>query len=268
MARAGGHQHNIRGPQPRSHCRRQPNNPSCLVATQSPGFAGASEMPRALRSTGPPGSTSRCSLKACRLASREGWRRWRIARPMACGDVCVAYGSVPNGKLACSVEHHAPAAGVTPLEAEHELTEVVVQVRVFDGTLVCTENPPLGQRGDSVHGGQQLRSLLIAAAPASALTARFMGARRATSQSSSSDSTAGKTSRRCSDRWSRQRQEERLRRTGVPLGSLKLVANQVPARPSAGDAWPIRSDRKRRPACASDSAQRFRPCRWRRASRR
>jgi hypothetical protein len=81
---------------------------------------------------------------------------------------------VPNGKLEYSVEHHSPAAGVTPIKAEHELAEVVVQVRVVDGTFVCTENPPLGQPGNSVHGGQQLRSLLIAATPGRALTARFM----------------------------------------------------------------------------------------------
>jgi hypothetical protein len=43
---------------------------------------------------------------------------------------------------------------------------------VVDGTFVCTENPPLGQPGNSVHGGQQLRSLLIAATPGRALTGR------------------------------------------------------------------------------------------------
>ena len=94
---------------------------------------------------------------------------------MARGDVCVAHGRVPHRKLEHSVEHHSPAAGVPPVEAEHELVEVVVQMRVVDGTLVGAENPPLGERGDSMDGGQQLRSLLIASKPGRALTARFMG---------------------------------------------------------------------------------------------
>ena len=94
---------------------------------------------------------------------------------MARGDVCVAHGGVPHRKLEHSVEHHSPAAGVPPIEAEHELVEVVVQMRVVDGTLVGAEHPPLEQRGDSMHGGQQLRSLLIAATPGRALTARVVG---------------------------------------------------------------------------------------------
>ena len=64
---------------------------------------------------------------------------------MARGDVCVAHGRVPHRKLDHSVEHHSPAAGVLPVEAEHELVEVLVQMRLVDGTLVGAENPPLGQ---------------------------------------------------------------------------------------------------------------------------
>jgi hypothetical protein len=76
-----------------------------------------------------------------------------MARSMARDNVCVAHRRVPNGKLKHSVEHHASAAGVTPIEAEHELVEVVVQMRVVDRALVGAENPPLGQRGDSMHSG-------------------------------------------------------------------------------------------------------------------
>lgn len=94
---------------------------------------------------------------------------------MACGYVCVAYGSVPNSKLEQSVEHHSPAAGVTPLEAEHELIEAIVQMCVVDRALVSTENPPLGKRGNSMHGRQQLPKLLIPAKPNRALAARFVG---------------------------------------------------------------------------------------------
>jgi hypothetical protein len=64
---------------------------------------------------------------------------------MARDDVCVAHGRVPHRKLEHSVEHHPPAAGVPPVEAEQELVEVLVQMRVVDGTLVGDESPPLGQ---------------------------------------------------------------------------------------------------------------------------
>jgi hypothetical protein len=94
---------------------------------------------------------------------------------MACGDVCVAYGSVPNSQLEHSVEHHSPAAGVAPVEAEHEFVEVIVQMGVLDRALVSAENPPLGQRGDSMHGGQQLPSQLIPSEPSRALAARLAG---------------------------------------------------------------------------------------------
>jgi hypothetical protein len=72
---------------------------------------------------------------------------------MARGNACVSHRRVPNGKLKQSVEHHASAAGVTPTNAEHELVEVVVQMRVVDRALVGAESPPLGQRGDTMHSG-------------------------------------------------------------------------------------------------------------------
>jgi hypothetical protein len=94
---------------------------------------------------------------------------------MAPANVCVAHRCVPNGTLEHSVEHHALAAGVTPVEAEHELVEVRVQMRVVDGTLVGAERPPLGQRGDPMHSGQQLRRLIVATKTGRALTACLMG---------------------------------------------------------------------------------------------
>ncbi len=72
---------------------------------------------------------------------------------MARDNVCAAHRRVPNGELEHSVEHHASAAGVMPIEAEHELVEVVVQMRVVDRAVVGAENPPLGQPGDSMHSG-------------------------------------------------------------------------------------------------------------------
>jgi hypothetical protein len=103
------------------------------------------DLSRALHLTGPPWSTGRFTVEAGRRAARGGWRRWHLLRPMAHGDVCVAHGRVPHRKLEHSAEHHSPAAGVPPVEAEHELVEVLVQMRLVDGTLVGAENPPLGQ---------------------------------------------------------------------------------------------------------------------------
>ena len=40
-----------------------------------------------------------------------------------------------------------------------------MQMCVVDRALVSAENPPLGKRGDSMHGGQQLPRLLIPAKP-------------------------------------------------------------------------------------------------------
>jgi hypothetical protein len=82
---------------------------------------------------------------------------------------------VPHRKLEHSVEHHFPAAGVPPIEPEHELVEVAVQMDEVDCTLVGAHNPPLGQRCNSMHGGQKLCSLLIASKPGRAPTAPFMG---------------------------------------------------------------------------------------------
>jgi hypothetical protein len=82
---------------------------------------------------------------------------------------------VPHRKLEHPVEPHLPAAGVPPIDPEHELVQVVVQMGEVVCTLVGAHNPPLGQRCNSMHGGQKLCSLRIASKPGRALTARFMG---------------------------------------------------------------------------------------------
>ena len=46
---------------------------------------------------------------------------------------------------------------------------------MLDRALVGAENPPLGKRGDAMHSGQQLPSLLIPWEPRRALAARLVG---------------------------------------------------------------------------------------------
>ena len=42
--------------------------------------------------------------------------------------------------------------------------EVVAHVGTVGGSLMRTQQPPLGQRGDAVHGGQQLVGIVAASA--------------------------------------------------------------------------------------------------------
>jgi hypothetical protein len=62
------------------------------------------------------------------------------------GDqVAVAHRVVIDGELKYPMEEQPAATGVASIEAEHELVEVVGQVRVVDGALVGAQQPPLGQ---------------------------------------------------------------------------------------------------------------------------
>jgi hypothetical protein len=71
---------------------------------------------------------------------------------------------VCDGELQHPVEDHASAARPTSVEAEDELVEVTLQVRLVDRTLVGAEQPSLGQRGDAMDSGKQLTRVLPAGA--------------------------------------------------------------------------------------------------------
>ena len=61
------------------------------------------------------------------------------------GDqVAVAHWAVADSELEQAVEDQPPAAGAAPVEAEAELVEVALQVRVIDPALMGAEEPPLG----------------------------------------------------------------------------------------------------------------------------
>ena len=71
---------------------------------------------------------------------------------------------VPHGQREHPVEHQAAAARAATVEAEHELVHVAGQVVLLDRALMSAQEPPLGKRGDPVHGGQKFAGILPAGA--------------------------------------------------------------------------------------------------------
>jgi hypothetical protein len=88
---------------------------------------------------GSPGSSGRrVAMSARGLAGLLVWLR--------VGDqIAVAHRVVIDGELKYPIEQHPAATGTAPIETEHELVEVVSQVRVVDGALMGAQQPPLGQ---------------------------------------------------------------------------------------------------------------------------
>jgi hypothetical protein len=79
-------------------------------------------------------------------------------------QVPVSHRIVAYGEFEHAAEHHSPAAGPAPVEAEAELVQIALQVRVLDRALAGAQQPALGQEGDPVHPGQQLARILPAGA--------------------------------------------------------------------------------------------------------
>ena len=88
-------------------------------------------------------------MRAC--PRRRG--RHRPGAPSG-GDVCVAHRIVSYCEFKHTIEHHPTAPGVASVEAEHELVQVGGKMRVIDRSLMGTQQPPLGQRGNPMHRGQ------------------------------------------------------------------------------------------------------------------
>ena len=82
--------------------------------------------------------------------------------PLGGDEILVAHRVVGDGKFEHPIEHHPPAARAAAVEAEHELIQVAGQVRLVRRALVGAQQPPLGQRDNLVHGGQQLSGILPA----------------------------------------------------------------------------------------------------------
>jgi hypothetical protein len=70
-------------------------------------------------------------------------------------QVPVTHRMVADGEFEHAVEDQPPAAGPAPVEAEAELVQGALQVRVLARALVGAQQPAPGQRGDPVDPGQQ-----------------------------------------------------------------------------------------------------------------
>src|SRR6266566_9966403 len=92
---------------------------------------------------------------------RGGWLRLGLG---VSDQVPVPHRIVADGELEHAVEDQAPAAGPAPVEAEAELVQVALQVRVLDRALVGAQQPAFGQGGDPVDPGQQLARIFTAGA--------------------------------------------------------------------------------------------------------
>ena len=102
------------------------------------------------------------ALQARRVPSGVRRRGRHGSRARAGEEVLVAHRGVGHGEVEHPIEHHPAAAGTAAVEAEHELIQVPGQVRVAHRALVGAQQPPLDQRGDSVHRGEELARVLPA----------------------------------------------------------------------------------------------------------
>jgi hypothetical protein len=62
---------------------------------------------------------------------------------------------VINGEFKEAVEQQPSTTGATAVEPEYELVHVVGQVRDVNRSLMGSEQPTFGQRGDAVNSGHQ-----------------------------------------------------------------------------------------------------------------
>ena len=107
------------------------------------------------------------------MAPLPGWRRWPRLGPRVDDQVAIAHRVVGDSELKHAVEDHPPASGRAPVEPEHELVEVALEMTVINAALMGAKQPPLRQRSDSVHAGQQPAGVLAAGAGGS-LAAPFV----------------------------------------------------------------------------------------------
>ena len=74
---------------------------------------------------------------------------------LRCDELVVSRGIVGNGEFKDPAEELPSAAGVPTVEAEDELVQVGLQVRLLDRSVVGAEQPALGKGRDPVHSRQQ-----------------------------------------------------------------------------------------------------------------
>src|SRR6266568_1229585 len=143
-----------------------------LVCASLVGFGGL-HLSGVVQVGGPPGALRWRALQA-RWVSVRGRRGGRdLSWPLTGDDVVVAPRAVADGQFEHPVEDEPAALRAAAVDAEHELVQVALQMRLVDRALMGAEEPPLGQRGDPVHGGQQLAGT-VAAGPGGPLAAALV----------------------------------------------------------------------------------------------
>lgn len=85
------------------------------------------------------------SVHAWRVAPSSRRGGWGLLRLRVGYQVATADRVVGDGELEHAVEDHASAARSTSVEAEDELVEVALEVRLVDRTLMGAQQPSLGQ---------------------------------------------------------------------------------------------------------------------------
>src|SRR5215469_17527472 len=82
--------------------------------------------------SGPPWAFRWRPLQARWMPARRRRGRRDLPWPLARDDVAVAHRIVAGGEFEHPVEHQAAAGRPAPVEAEHELVQVALQVRFLD----------------------------------------------------------------------------------------------------------------------------------------
>ena len=90
------------------------------------------------------------------MASAMPQLGWGAAGSPIGDELRVAERIVSYSELEYPVEDHPAATRTAAVEAKHELVEIAGQVGGANRTLVRSQQPPLGQRGDPVDAGQEV----------------------------------------------------------------------------------------------------------------
>src|ERR1039458_2647479 len=94
---------------------------------------------------GPPRTLRWRALQAWWMSARRWRGRGDLSWALTGDDVAVADRVVADGELEHPVEDEPAALRAAAVEAEHELVQVALQVRLVDRALMGAQKPPPGQ---------------------------------------------------------------------------------------------------------------------------
>lgn len=122
----------------------------------------------------PPRTVRRLAVDAPGLPVNAWRRRWYLPGPPTGDDVAVSHRVVTDREFEYPIEHHPATPRAATVETKYKLVQVAEKMRVINRALMGSKQPPLGQRGNAVHCGQQIVRVLFACGPSGALAARFV----------------------------------------------------------------------------------------------